>query len=74
MRHSKQIIWFFCVLLLAADNAYAYLDPGSGSVILQAIVAALIGSALAIKVFWQRIKSMVMRLFSRSDGIEESDD
>jgi len=33
----------------------AYLDPGTGSIILQSIVAGLLGIAVAIKMFWQRI-------------------
>jgi hypothetical protein len=40
----------------------AYIDPASGSAILQAIVAALAGAAVAMKVYWARIKNF----FSRS--------
>lgn len=45
------------VLVLAAGTgtASAYLDPGSGSVILQVILGGLAGLAVAGKLFWQRI-------------------
>jgi hypothetical protein len=33
----------------------AYLDPGTGSIIIQSIVAGLLGIVVAIKLFWQRI-------------------
>ena len=35
-----------------------YLDPGSGSVILQAILAAVLGAGIIIKLFWRKVKSL----------------
>lgn len=32
-----------------------YIDPGTGSIILQAVVAGVVGGAIAVKVFWHRI-------------------
>jgi hypothetical protein len=34
-----------------------YLDPGSGSFLIQLLLATLIGSAFAIKVYWKKIKA-----------------
>jgi len=34
-----------------------YIDPGSGSYLVQAIVAAALGAAFWIKMSWHRIKS-----------------
>lgn len=34
---------------------FLYLDPGSGSLIVQAIVGALAAAGVAIKLFWHRI-------------------
>ena len=39
----------------------AYLDPGSGSVILQALVAMLAGAIVAINAYWTKIKSFLSR-------------
>ena len=61
-------------LALTAENAYGYLDPGSGSFILQAIVAALLGSALALRVFWGKFRAFFIRRFSRSDAVEKKRD
>jgi len=38
------------------SNAYAYIDPGSGSLILQMILGALVGVGIAMKVYWFKIK------------------
>ncbi len=43
----------------------AYLDPGTGSFILQLLVAGLLGLLLAIRIFWGRIKATFQRLFAR---------
>jgi hypothetical protein len=39
----------------------AYLDPGTGSLILQAVIAALAGVAVAITSYWQRIRAFFRR-------------
>lgn len=56
-----------CVLLLTVIPAplYAYLDPGTGSYVLQIVLAAVLGGLFAIKLFWHRIKLFLMRIFSR---------
>lgn len=41
----------------------AYLDPGSGSYILQILIGALLGAAFVIKVYWRKIKSFFGRPF-----------
>jgi hypothetical protein len=34
----------------------AYIDPGSGSFIIQALLAALAGAAVAVNAYWKRIR------------------
>jgi len=41
--------------LLYLPAAHAYLDPGTGSVILQVLLGGLAGLAVAIKLFWHRL-------------------
>lgn len=40
---------------------YAYLDPGSGSLILQLLLAAILGSLIFLKTFWKKIINLVKR-------------
>jgi hypothetical protein len=37
----------------------AYIDPGSGSFILQALIAAVAGAAVAVNAYWEKIKRML---------------
>lgn len=34
---------------------FLYIDPGTGSIILQTIIGAILGIGLALKLFWHRI-------------------
>jgi len=46
-----------CILGLTTGSAAAYIDPGTGSLLLQGLIAAIAGSLAAIKIYWSRIKS-----------------
>ena len=46
-------------LLLMAEPAHAYIDPGTGSFVIQGIIAAIVGVGFAIKMFWHRIKAFL---------------
>jgi hypothetical protein len=63
-------IWVPAVAVLALlvpYDAHAYLDPGTGSYVLQMIIAGLLGAAFAIKMSWVRIKRFITGLFTRND-------
>lgn len=46
-------------LLFASRHADAYLDPGSGSVFFQALLATLLASIYTIRLYWRRIRSFL---------------
>lgn len=48
-------------LLVLAGTASAYIDPGTGSYILQVAIAFLVGLAFSVKVFWKRIVTFLRR-------------
>ena len=39
--------------------AYAYLDPGTGSMILQGIIGAVVGGLIALKLYWARLRAFL---------------
>jgi hypothetical protein len=46
-----------CVIavLLVPTRAMAYLDPGSGSMLLQLLLGGVAGLAVVVKLFWRRL-------------------
>ena len=42
-------------------NAYAYLDPGLGSIILQGLIGSIAATSLTIKIYWKKIKDYFIK-------------
>ena len=61
------------VILALPGDAHAYLDPGTGSYVLQLILAGLLGAAFTVKIFWRRIRSFILsHVLKRKGQREES--
>lgn len=62
----KRLIAAFIILILFymtfCQNAYAYLDMGSGSYILHLIISLLVGALFTIKAFWNKIKASFLSI------------
>ena len=52
----------FLVLGLYSSFALAYLDPGTGSLVLQMLLAGALTAAASIRIFWARIKDTARRM------------
>ena len=55
------------IVSLMIDDAYAYIDPGTGSMIIQMLIGVLVGVGIAVKVFWEKIKFTVSSRFTRNE-------
>lgn len=75
---SKTIIsiTLLCAVVLTfTGKSYAYIDPGTGSMIVQAVIAAVAAIGVFISVFRRRLASFLGRLIRREKGIgNDSDD
>ncbi|MFQ5852427.1 MAG: hypothetical protein ACE5JU_17830 [Candidatus Binatia bacterium] len=60
------------VLFLFVADAHAYIDPGTGSYILQLTIAGLLGAAYVLKVYWRKALDFIRNVFlkSKKDNIE----
>jgi hypothetical protein len=78
LRSRRRVTRAVLLLLLAStiwpSTAEAYIDPGSGSYLLQLILAAVFGALYAVKLCWRRIARAVTRVFRSSDRMTDSDD
>ncbi len=45
-------------MTLYATPAFAYLDPATGSILIQGAIAAVAGAAVTIKLYWHRLKAL----------------
>jgi uncharacterized membrane protein len=44
-------------LFLLPLSGYGYIDLGSGSYIIQLIIAGFVGFSLSVRIFWKKIKT-----------------
>lgn len=57
----RTLLLFYVLLwlwLLTPGTAQAYLDPGAGSLLLQALLGGVAGLVVLLKLFWHRILAL----------------
>lgn len=59
-REVGSVVIATAAVSLLPTEAHAYIDPGAGSVLLQAAIGAAAAAAIVVKTYWVRIK----RVFS----------
>lgn len=52
-------ILVFLALCLTVGDVHAYLDPGTGSMLLQVILGGVAAVAVAVKLYWYKILSVL---------------
>jgi len=76
MQKINILILSVVFLSLWIQPAVAYIDPGSGSAIMSAIIGFFVAVGLAIKTFWYKIKSFFTpgKKQRKSDSDSNSED
>lgn len=62
------------LLLFSTQDAYAYLDPGTGSMILQGLIGGIAGGMFAIRLYWGKLKSRFGRMQTSHTQVESNDE
>ncbi len=62
-------IALFC--FITPNRLFGYLDAGTGSYMVQIIIAFAAGGAFAIKIFWRRIYGFIKRNSSKNKKDEQ---
>jgi hypothetical protein len=63
---SKLLLVLLTLSIIFPRNAYAYLDPGTSTYLLQLFFALIAGIALFTKTYWHKIKTFLFNLRKRS--------
>ena len=63
MKELGVILMSIFLVLILVNQSYAYIDPGTGSMLVQAVLAAVAVASVSIGIFWRRIRSFLDRLF-----------
>lgn len=60
----------FVAAFVWVTPAYAYLDPATGSIILQGLIAGIAGLAVVLRLYWARVKGFFRRLGGGEEKVE----
>lgn len=60
------LVFFFLIVL--AQDAHAYLDPGTGSYFFQILIAGLLGVLFFMKNFWRNLATALKSFFFKAIG------
>ena len=58
-QHGMIALAMIWLMMFHEEPAMAYLDPGTGSMLLQVLLGGVAGAAVVGKLFWQRIVSFL---------------
>jgi hypothetical protein len=62
----KLSLWVpISLILFFPATARGYIDPGTGSYVLQLLLAGLLGALFALKVFWRKVVHFLKAPFGR---------
>ena len=62
------------IMLLSGRPAYAYLDAGTGSMLLQLLLGGLAGLAVILKLFWHKVLGLFGIVKADEENIKPSVD
>ena len=57
-------------IVFAAEPAFAYLDPGTGSMLLQVVLGGIAAVGVALKLFWYKIRA-ALRFGKKNPGVQD---
>ena len=55
----KKLIYIAATLTILPNIAHAYIDPGSGSTIMAAVLFGFMSLSIFFKAYWHRLKELV---------------
>lgn len=61
------------IMAIMPSTAHAYIDPGTGSYLVQILIAVFAGGAFVLRTFWMNIKALFSRKSkeTKTDGVEK---
>jgi hypothetical protein len=62
---------FLCIAI--SSPAYGYIDPGTGSLIIQGVIGAIAAIGVTLKLYWHKLKLFFSRRDEKAENEEAND-
>ena len=72
MKKNYFLTFFFFICF--SKDAHAYIDPGTGSLIVQAIIGFIAAFIAGITFYWNKLKSFVLKIIKKEKNVTISKD
>lgn len=69
-RFTMALLIVLTLFLLTVRQTYAYIDPGTGGMIIQGLIGLLVGALATVGILWKRITASAKNMFRRSSKAE----
>lgn len=66
MKRFRFLIILSLIIISVPQTAFAYIDPSTGSMVVQIIIAAFAAVGYTVKVYWEKIKVLFKQVFKRT--------
>lgn len=67
---NSSILFSFSPLIFTIESVSDYIDLGTGSLIIQVLIAGFLGGLFLLKVYWRKVKAFFKNLFSKPKGVD----
>ena len=65
-------IYLIALFFFYPNESYAYLDPGTGSILLQAIFGGIVMGLVTIQIWWKKLKAFLSKIWKKKSKQPES--
>ncbi len=65
------LFFIFTIYFSLTSISYAYLDPGTGSIIIQAILGVIAASLAYISFYWNKVKNFFSKILKKNKKKED---
>ena len=74
MLSKRQQLLLGSAIVISSAPAFAYIDPGTGSALIQGIIAAIAAIGVSVKLYWHRIVKFIARKDLVDDNVDGQSD
>lgn len=65
MRYLTKLISIAAIILVLCENSWAYLDPGTGSMIFQIAIGCVLTVTFTLKLWWNKFVKLFTKIFKK---------
>ncbi|MFC1824411.1 hypothetical protein ACFL9T_17010 [Thermodesulfobacteriota bacterium] len=62
---NKYVPFLALLILFRSKKAFGYIDPGTGSILAQAVIAVVVGALFTMKLYWKKLRKFFRKFLGK---------